>query len=84
MRTPNMSCSMARTGGIASPPAKKGVLMIGMIIIDSLPHEDIWKAWSSEAGTHTHKYFDKENCSLVVQKEVYNAKYLSMRKILKR
>ena len=40
---------MMRTAA-AEVPIKSGALTIGIIIIDSLPFEDIWKAWASGTG----------------------------------
>jgi hypothetical protein len=41
---------IARSGKKAQPPSKSGTLAIGIIIIDSLPHEDIWRRWAEDFG----------------------------------
>ena len=45
--------SMARSSASNATPVKKGTLVVGIIIIDTLPHEEIWKSWANEAGKVT-------------------------------
>jgi hypothetical protein len=41
---------MARAAGRCELPIKSGTLAIGFIVIDSLPHEDIWRRWAEDSA----------------------------------